>query len=225
MNKLIGEQLPSKKNLVIRKCGQNQDIVVKKFSDPGRFRTEKEMGDILQDTGLLIPPRLAWDEKEYTIDYSYIAGEPVVDLIEDIEWEKTRAIFTQICDWLVQFYRLTRQKIGCQYILGDIHLRNFIYNETAANVYGLDFEECRPGRIETDAARLWVFILNYDPAFTERKQLLAALVKENLFAALRLEESSFKQEAARETAELMKRRSIRRDSDSKEEEGKSEKSV
>ncbi len=220
MNKLIGEQLPSKKNLVIRKCGHNQDIVVKKFSDPDRFRTEKEMGEILKDTELFIPPRLAWDEKEYTIVYSYIAGEPVVDLIEETEWEKTRAIFTQICAWLVQFYRLTSQKMGCQYILGDIHLRNFIYNEAAADVYGLDFEECRPGRIETDAARLWVFILNYDPAFSQRKQLLAALVKDNLFAALSLDESLFKQEVARETAEMMKRRSIRKESDSKEEEGK-----
>ncbi len=220
MNKFIGEQLPSKKNHVIRKCGEHQDIVVKKFSDPGRFQKEKEMGEILQDTGLLIPPRLAWDEKELTIIYSYIDGEPVVDLIENIEWEKTRPIFMQICDWLVQFYRLTRQKMGCQYILGDIHLRNFIYNEASAELYGLDFEECRPGRIETDAARLWVFILNYDPAFTERKQLLAALVKDNLFAALNLDESFFKQEVARETAELTKRRSIRKDSDPKEEEGK-----
>lgn len=211
MNRLNPEILPSKKNQVIRHAGDNRDIVVKKFSAAERFAVEKAMGDILQDSGLLVPLRLAYDNEEMTIVYTYIDGVPIVDLLEIMAEGKVQMIFGQICAWLVKFYGLTLQKMGCQYILGDIHLRNFIYDQEADRVYGLDFEECRPGRIETDAARLWTFILNYDPAFTERKRSLASFVKESLFRDLQLEEEFFVQEVARETEELVLRRGSKPD--------------
>lgn len=212
MNEPKRVPLPSKKNYVYRQPDTQQDVVVKVFSSPERFRTEKEMVSLLQGTRLLIPERLSIDEEQAAIVYEYIEGIPVVDLIEDIEAEEARGIFTQICDWMINFYAVTRESMGQQYILGDIHLRNFIYVQASGDIYGFDFEECRPGRIETDLARLWAFILHYDPEFTPRKKMLAALVKEHLFARLALDEAYFQQEAERETAELIARRSRRSES-------------
>ncbi len=203
MNNLKGgERLPSKKNEVVR----HGDVVIKTFSDLNRFQMEKEIGDLLENSGLLIPVRLSVDEPGLRIKYKYIKGTPVVDLIEDIGLSHARKIFSKICVWLVGFYNLTRKEKGCQCILGDIHLRNFLYEEASGQIYGLDFEECRCGRIESDAARLYVFILHYDPAFTQRKKTLAAIVRDNLTVALGLDGSFFQAEVERETRELLDRR-------------------
>lgn len=213
MNKLKNQQLPSKKNHVFREIGKHSDAVLKTFTDQSRFHTEKKMGDLLENSGLLIPERLAVNEEDLQIVYHYIDGVPVVDLIETIELSQAEEIIKKICKWLVDFYSINRGKTGSQYILGDIHLRNFVYEEKSGLVYGLDFEECRPGRIETDAARLCVFILHYDPAFTQRKKALTACFHDTLFAALALDESFFQQEIKRESADLLARRRTRRVSD------------
>ncbi|MEN6325461.1 MAG: hypothetical protein ABFD18_04510 [Syntrophomonas sp.] len=200
------QQLTSKKNYVYREQGEHGDIVIKAFTDLSRFQVEKKMGDLVENSGLLTPCRLAVNEENLVIIYEYIDGSPVVDLIESIELSQAEDIIRKICTWLVNFYSITLMKMGCQYILGDIHLRNFLYEQASNKVYGIDFEECRPGRIETDAARLYTFILNYDPAFTARKKNLVACFWETLSASLVLDETFFQQEAKRETAELMARR-------------------
>jgi len=196
------ERLPSKKNYVYR----DRDTIIKIFTDQHRFQTEKEMGDILRNSGLSTPVRLGVKEERLEIVYNYINGSPVVDLIDNTELARAEEIFDKICAWLVKFYSIILQKKGYQHILGDAHLRNFLYEEASNQVYGLDFEECRPGRIETDAARLYVFILHYDPAFTPRKKALAAFFWKTIAASLALDETFFQQEVMRETAELLARR-------------------
>lgn len=204
MNKILtgGERLLSKKNKVVR----HGDIIYKTFSDRSRFQMEKEIGDLLENSGLLTPARLSVDEPGLTIKYENIKGPYAVDLIENIELSQTWEIFGKICNWLAGFYTLTLREKGCQWILGDIHLRNFIYECASGQIYGFDFEECRHGRIESDAARLCVFILHYDPAFTERKKTLAAFVRENLTSSLGLDEPFLQSEVERETKELLIRR-------------------
>lgn len=203
------EQLPSKKNYVYRDRGEGQDIVIKTFTDQSRFQTEKEIGDLLDKSGLLIPSRFSIEEESLSIVYAYVDGSPVVDLIEEIELSQAEEIISKICEWLLNFYSIIQKKKGCQYILGDIHLRNFLYEEASNRVYGLDFEECRPGRIETDAARLYVFILHYEPAFTPRKKVLADYLRKSLSASLVLDETFFQQEVKRESEELLVRRQKR----------------
>lgn len=204
MNKALtgGELLPGKKNRVVR----YGDVVSKTFSDRSRFQMEKEIGDLLENSCILTPARLSVDEPGLVIKYENIKGTPAVDLIEDVELSQARIIFSKICAWLAEFYTLILREKGRQWILGDIHLRNFLYEEASGQIYGLDFEECRCGRIESDAARLYVFILHYDPAFTLRKKTLAALVRENLTVSLGLDETFFQAEVERETRELLIRR-------------------
>ena len=60
-------------------------------------------------------------------------------------------------------------------ILGDAHLRNFLLLP-GGEIAGVDFETCRPGPREEDAARLAVFTLAYDPALTQVKRRLASFL-------------------------------------------------
>lgn len=204
---VIIDRFPSKKNQVFHIRGEHYDWVKKVFADPLGFQTEKMTGDLLADTSLTVPGRLFLDEDRLTIGYEYINGYPVVNIIEKADSKKATEVMEKICSWLVEFYDICRKKTGQQYIWGDIHLRNLLYEEKTGMVYGVDFEECRPGRMETDAARIYVFVLHYDPAFTERKKQLARFLRETLSASLRLDEEFLEQEILRETEELLARRS------------------
>lgn len=203
----IIERFSSKKNQVFHVRGEHYDWVKKVFADPEGFETEKMIGDLLTDTDLAVPRRLFLDENRFTIGYEYVNGYPIVNIIEKADIEKATEIMEKICGWLAAFYGICRKKTGRQYIWGDIHLRNLLYEEETGMVYGVDFEECRLGRMETDAARIYVFILHYDPAFTERKKQLARFLKETLSASLELDEEFLQQEIRRETEELLARRS------------------
>ncbi len=200
------EMLPSKKNHIYRGQTGQQEVVVKHFTDPGRFQMEKEIGTLLQETDLSTPRRLSVKEQEQEIIYAYVPAVPLVDIIETEDLHKLYAVFTRMCAWMMKFYTIIREKTGRQYILGDVHLRNFIYDDRDDQIYGVDFEECRPGRIETDVARLYTFILHYEPAFTARKIKLSEYVQKTFLAALDLDEKFYLQEVARETEELLQRR-------------------
>lgn len=200
------EMLPSKKNHIYREQTGQQEVVVKQITDPGRFQMEKEIGTLLQETDLATPRRLEVDDQEQKIIYAYIPAVPLVDIIDVVEMKKAQEMMDQICTWMMKFYDFMREKKGRLYILGDVHLRNFIYDDTAGLVYGVDFEECRPGRAETDVARLFTFMLHYEPAFTARKIELAEYMQKKLFSALDLDEKFYLQEVTRETEELLQRR-------------------
>lgn len=215
---IIRQPLTSKKNDVYREKRGHQDVVVKHFSDSSRFQMEKQIAELLAHSALRIPACLAVDEEKQEMVYAYVNGRPAVDLIEEMEFSQAEEMIRKIAFWLADFYAILRDKLGDQYIMGDIHLRNFLYKEASQQVYGFDFEECRPGRMETDAARLYVFMLHYDPAFTERKKALAACLWETLSGLLQLNECFFQQEVNRETEELMIRRRQRAEADGKQRE-------
>ncbi|NLO22190.1 MAG: hypothetical protein GX119_09380 [Syntrophomonadaceae bacterium] len=200
------EALPSKKNYVYREQREEQDVVVKIFSDPQRFQREKEIGGLLQGFNIAIPARLEVDQYRSTIVYQYIKAQAVAELLESLDFPKVEEIIKKLCAWLKEFYSIMDEQKESPYILGDIHLRNFIFETSSGQVYGLDFEECRPGRVESDVARLYVFILHYDPPFTPRKKALAALFWETMASALPMDKSFLRQEVKRESLELINRR-------------------
>ncbi len=200
------EMLPSKKNHIYREQTGRQEVVVKQITDPGRFQMEKEIGTLLQETDLATPRRLAVNNQEQKIIYAYIPAVPLVDIIETEDLDKLYTVFTRMSVWMMKFYTIIREKADKQYILGDVHLRNFIYDDREGVVYGVDFEECRPGRIETDVARLYTFILHYEPAFTPRKKALADYLLKKFAALTELNEDFLQSEIERETAELLLRR-------------------
>lgn len=202
----IMEKFFSKKNQVFRILANPSDKVTKIFSDLSGFQREKEIVKLLANTELTTPCQLSVDDNALTIVYEYIDAVPVVDLIETVDLAKAKEIMEKICDWLVLFYKTIYKKTNKQYILGDIHLRNLLYEENEGMIYGVDFEDCRLGLLETDIARIYVFILHYDPAFTERKRELAKFIRENLTMRLNLDTEFLEEEICRETEELLERR-------------------
>ncbi|GAB1476100.1 hypothetical protein MASR2M70_09320 [Bacillota bacterium] len=197
---------PSKKNQVFMVQGAESQWVEKIFADPIGYQTEKKMGELFAGTDLPVPCRISFDDGGLAIRYEYVKAYPVVDLIESADYALACDIILKICSWLDSFYRITREKTGQQYIWGDIHLRNLLYEEETGTVYGVDFEECRPGQIESDAGRIYVFLLHYDPAFTERKRQMAGLLKGRLKTLLNLDEELLEGEIVKETQELLRRR-------------------
>lgn len=200
------ERFNSKKNEVYRDEVGAGDRVIKHFSDAQRYNREVEMWDCLTESGVPVPERLSCNAKTLSATYRYIPGAPVVDLIERLPLPDADALIGKICAWMIRFYSAMEERKGESWILGDIHLRNFLYEKRSDTVYGIDLEECRPGRPESDIARLFVFILHYDPAYTQRKRRLAALLWDTLSTSMTLDPDFFQREVDRETAELNARR-------------------
>lgn len=200
------ERLGGKKNLVFRIRDNGLDIVRKTFTDPVSYRTEKQMGQILQGSGLRTPKLLGFDDGSLTIEYEYIDGLVAIDLVESASLDQAKYMTDGICKWLISFHRISREKTGDQYIWGDAHFRNLIYRESTGHVYGIDFEECRIGRRESDLARLYVFLLNYDPPYTERKKILADEIINYFEGEFALDRDFLNKEIEREERELLERR-------------------
>lgn len=157
------------------------------------------------------------EELRWGVRYEYIEGETALEKMEKMEllpfgskeWsiEKERLI-NGLSSWMIHFYQVLWEKAHKKWILGDIHLRNFIFSWNENQVYGIDFEECREGSWETDVARLSVFIINYDPSHTKSKLEIAKCLQDNMVEKLKLDKEFLLQEVERESRELRRRRSI-----------------
>jgi len=54
-------------------------------------------------------------------------------------------------------------------ILGDMNLRNFIWQQDKNKIVRVDLESVKPGRIAEDLGQMLAFLISYDPPFSERK--------------------------------------------------------
>jgi len=227
-----GELLYSKKNRVLT-ClydgsGQSRKAVEKTFADSRGFSVEWDIMQSLKGANIRIPELLDIDKEKARIIYAYIAGETLLSYLEKWEIEdeplknqlvvesKTaiqdpscERIIQDLCDWLIDFYGSIKKITGESVILGDIHLRNFIYSPGNGGIYGLDFEDCKHGTPETDIARLCVFILTYDPPYTKVKIRMAGNLLLRLSKGLALDQTRLRSEMNRELAELKERRGCR----------------
>ncbi|QSX05298.1 hypothetical protein JYG23_11515 [Sedimentibacter sp. zth1] len=66
-----------------------------------------------------------------------------------------------------EFYKVTKDKFGKQYIMGDINLHNFILKDDM--IYGMNFESCKEGCIETDIGKFVAYLITYEPIATDWK--------------------------------------------------------
>ncbi|MCL2817835.1 MAG: phosphotransferase [Clostridiales bacterium] len=200
------EKLISKKNHVYKK----EKLVEKEFTDTLRFVTELRVMLGLAESGLSVPRLLNAEAPQGKslgkLVYEYIPGQTALEFLEKEEFEKGQALLREIIAWLEKFYAAAREKWGGSWILGDAHLRNFIYNPTDGRLYGLDFEEVCQGSPERDVARLFLFIATYDPAYTEKKLALAAFFAEQAAAAFSLPREALLKEVRKEAAEMARRR-------------------
>lgn len=203
-------RLPGKRNEVWlgEACfedGSERRAVLKQFADFRALDTEVYIHGLLVNSGVPVATLLAREGN--CLFYGYLEGKNLVGYLELEEAGKIpegeNAGFFLMCDWLCAFYKSLRERTGESLILGDIHLRNFIYGD---RLYGVDFEACTAGDYEEDIGKLCAFILTYSPAHTEFKFELARQIEERMVLKLSLDAGMVRHSLKKELAALEIRR-------------------
>lgn len=198
-------RLRSKRNLVEKRLLPGLGWTVRKDFGPNReaFAAELSMVRRLTEAGVPVAPVLSAEEP--VILYRYLPGDTLADLLEEAETHppqarRLRQALPALARWLSRYYAASGGMV-----LGDAHLRNFLLSPEGA-LTGLDFEACRPGSPEEDAARLAVFTLTYHPPFTPLKLELAAELLRECAIPLTLRLPVLEQALAGEAEALCARR-------------------
>ena len=210
------EKLISKKNKVFlrerRINGELIRVVEKEFTDPEHYYLEMMIVNELKRGELAVPGTLRATppgaDGAGLIVYEYIEGPTALDYIGNNGLPQGRFVLKEIIRWLAEFYSILKARRKRQWILGDAHLRNFIYNESSGRLYGFDFENACPGRIERDIARLFLFIITYDPAYSGKHLKLAAGLIGGAMNAFSLNAAALRSEIETEAADMCARRNI-----------------
>ncbi len=175
MSEQILRTYQSRRNSVSLVQTEGERFVRKTFSEEEALQKELQMYHLLQDKNLPCAKVLGSDKK--TLLLSELPGRNLVECLEEQEqtgvpvWE----IWEKLAAWLIAFHRYTG------FVMTDVNLRNFLYDEGTKTLYGLDFEECAESSPELPAAAVAAFIRTYKPEHTPLKQEIAGFVL-NLFA-------------------------------------------
>ena len=116
---------------------------------------------------LNIPTVYEMDEKNNVLILSYIIGENLCDIVnrEDTSKSEKQRLMKLLARWFYDFHKFFK-KDGVFFIHGDPTLRNFILTD---KMWGVDFEETRPGKTVEDISGVCASILTTDPMFTSEK--------------------------------------------------------
>jgi len=163
------KQFISKKNSVGYVVLNGQARILKWYV-PGLKKNMEIEYDILKKGSLELAMPLPFekDTENHVLVMSYIVGENVTDLINDVQvsFEEKQRIIDLLADWLVKFHTAFKSEEGFR-IRGDPSLRNFLFSK--GRIYGVDFEESRMGKPVEDIAGVCASILSTDPMFTDEK--------------------------------------------------------
>jgi hypothetical protein len=157
-------RLQSRKNIVLHLAISSREHklvnVVAKMFVAGPYDTELSILRSSWNRGLAVPEVI--EAQDEVILMSFIRGETLVDRINTTF---DPHLIDMLAQWYYNFHFLHRQ------IKGDPRLRNFIYHDNA--LYGVDFEESRPGPWMLDIAGISASLLDTDPIFDMRKRRLS----------------------------------------------------
>lgn len=157
-------RLRSRKNVVLHltvssKRSKSVELVAKMFV-AGNYETEVSVLLSSRKHGLAVPEVIG--ARDGVILMSFIPGEVLVDAINHTFDSR---IIDKLAHWYYDYHSVHRQ------IKGDPRLRNFIYHENT--LYGIDFEESRPGSWMLDIAGISASLLDTNPIFDPRKRVLS----------------------------------------------------
>ena len=168
-NVLLQKRFESKKNTVAYVLSQGQPRVLKWFVPGLKQNMQIEYSVLMKGhSRLTVPILFEKDETNNVLVLSYIVGKNVCDIINDsaVNFTEKQRITQMIADWLVSFHDLFQTEEGFR-IRGDATLKNFLLSNN--QIWGVDFEESRPGKPSEDLATLCVSLLTTDPMFTPEK--------------------------------------------------------
>lgn len=197
-------KLRSKRNNVFRIVEDEGIYILKKFENHENYIREKEVLSILKKAGINVPSIIKAEE-----NYLYLEDLGEVNFLEWYEeQEKNNALdismVYNLCSWFKDFYSAVFEFYKKQFILYDVNFKNFIICDN--KVYGIDFEQVRPGHIEEDAGRLSAFALTYNPSMTEWKMNFRNIFIDILSNELNIEKEKIISEENKELAAIKKRR-------------------
>ncbi len=165
---LVQKCFDSKKNTVCYVLLEGNPRVIKWFPPGLKSNMETEYTILKKGTKKLnIPTVFKKDEKNTVLIQSYIPGVNLCDQINTMQvtFEEKQKNMIMLANWFVKFHELFKGPDGF-WIRGDAILRNFIVKD---DVWGIDFEEARPGKPVEDIARMTASILTTTPMFTDEK--------------------------------------------------------
>ncbi|HOG62055.1 MAG TPA: RIO1 family regulatory kinase/ATPase [Sedimentibacter sp.] len=197
-------KLRSKRNNVFRIVEDEGTYILKKFENHENYIREKEVLSILKKAGVNVPSIIKAEE-----NYLYLEDLGEVNFLEWYEeQEKNNALnismVYELCSWFKDFYSAVFEFYKKQFILYDVNFKNFIICDN--KVYGIDFEQVKPGHIEEDAGRLSAFALTYNPSMTEWKMDFRNILINILSNELNIEKEKIISEENKELAAIKKRR-------------------
>ena len=161
-------KLYSKRNSVYRVFNNNKSYIVKKFNNIDSMLIEAEILDILNQNKVWVPKLIDVSNDEVTLED--LGDTTFLDWIEKEEKSLSvsyHKMIIKLLGFFQKFYKATSDFYGKQYIMNDINLRNFLINNN--KIYGIDFELCEEGKIETDIGKMIAYIITYDPIATDWK--------------------------------------------------------
>jgi tRNA A-37 threonylcarbamoyl transferase component Bud32 len=197
-------KLKSKRNNVFRIVEDEGTYILKKFENHENYIREKEVLSILKKEGVNVPSIIKAEE-----NYLYLEDLGEVNFLDWYEeQEKNNALdismVYELCSWFKDFYSAVFEFYKKQFILYDVNFKNFIICDN--KVYGIDFEQVKPGHIEEDAGRLSAFALTYNPSMTEWKMDFRNILINILSNELNIEKEKIISEENKELAAIKKRR-------------------
>lgn len=161
-------KLYSKRNSVYRIYNNSKTYIVKKFSDIDYMLFEAEMLNVLLHSKASVPKIISVSNDEVMLedlgDLTFLDWLEKEELNSSVTYHK---MIIKLLGFLQKFYKVTNEYYGKQYIINDINLRNFLVNNN--KVYGIDFELCSEGKIESDIGKMIAYIITYDPIATDWK--------------------------------------------------------
>lgn len=175
-------------------------FVVKTFREEETFQRELQIYESLRETQLPCARVLGIADK--TLMLSELPGKTLVDCLEQQEetgqpqWD----VWEKLVVWLVNLQRITG------FVMTDVNLRNFLYDEETKTLYGLDFEECNRGSTAISAATAAAFIRTYKPAYTPLKLEISQYIIKMFAYILELEVDTLLLETERQEEIIKKRR-------------------
>lgn len=174
---VVQQELKSKKNTVAYVTINNKPRVLKWFV-PGLKRQMNVEYTILKkgSSKLNIPTVFEMDEKNNVLVTNYIIGENLCDVInnKDTTQAEKQRLIVLLAEWFNDFHNFFKKEKGFT-IRGDASLRNFILTD---RIWGVDFEEARPGRPVEDLAGVCASVLTTNPMFIKEKFNLCKLLLE-----------------------------------------------
>ena len=153
------------------------DLVVKRTNSHYGIKKEIEILKHLNEYGVM-SPEIYYNTSNLVV-MKYIHGEALLDrlLIPDKKnMTELKQTIEKLIYWFISYYRAMTVWNKNLYIKSDVNLTNFIICDDI--IFGLDFENCRPGIVEEDIGRLCTNILMCNPNnFTFNHDLLYKIIK------------------------------------------------